>query len=215
MAIFTFKKKSAQAKPARKVRITMPKSEAPAKDPRTAVALQLRAPTPFPSAAPPAVLQHTAGGKSRLVASAGTRKWRRRRPLLVERGTPGAMESSDSEGPADEEGGKVKKQRRKVAINLKPYQLEAKSRYMRKDSYKPGDHVMVKDWVIERGYIWRHGVVADFEQYPPRLLTIESSLLNYPVTYDYNGEEKTEYFSPVRCGILYDKLRSSVAAAHK
>ncbi|KAI0825395.1 hypothetical protein BC628DRAFT_1339017 [Trametes gibbosa] len=190
----------------------MPQSQGqtPAKDPRTAVVLEFRAPISFPRGSMPLAV-------SRGVQSSITTPLRRP-PLLVERDTSGTVESSDEKGPAhEEEGGKGAKRRKYIVKSL---QLEADSRYTRQDSYKPGDHAMVKDWVIGRGYICRHGVVADFIHHPNgsytsaelALQTADSSIMNYAVTYDFDDEEQTAYFSSVRYGILYDKLRSAAAA---
>ncbi|EIW65244.1 uncharacterized protein TRAVEDRAFT_42622 [Trametes versicolor FP-101664 SS1] len=208
MGIFSFRKRSNQPlSSVRKVKFAASQSLSRVKDPRTAVALDMRAPSPFPRGRP--VKQYTVGGKSRVAVGIG--KWRttprRSRPLLVKKGSLGVEESSGSDSASEKETKKeTKKGDRKKS---KPYQLSARSRYERRELFEPGDRVMVKDHVGGRRCIWRHGVVASFQEFPPKLITPESSLMLFAVTYDVGEEQQTGYFNPTRYGILYDRLLSA------
>lgn len=138
MGIFSFRKRSNQPiSSVRKVKFASSQSLSRVKDPRTAVALDMRAPSPFPRGRP--VKQYTVGGKSRVAVGIG--KWRtaprRSRPLLVKKGSLGVEESSGSDTASEKEKNKeTKKGDRKKA---KPYQLSARSRYERRERFEVRD----------------------------------------------------------------------------
>lgn len=135
MGIFSFRKRSNQPlSSVRKVKFAASQSLSRVKDPRTAVALDMRAPSPFPRGRP--VKQYTVGSKSRVAVGIG--KWRttprRSRPLLVKKGSLGVEESSGSDTASEKETKKeTKKGDRKKA---KPYQLSARSRYERRERFE-------------------------------------------------------------------------------
>ncbi len=133
MGIFAFRKRSNQPHSSvRKVKFAVSQSLSRVKDPRTAVALDMRAPSPFPRGRP--VKQYVVGGKSLVVVGIG--KWRttprRSRPLLVKKGSAGVEESSGGSDSASEKEKETKKGERKKG---KPYQLSPRSRYERRDRF--------------------------------------------------------------------------------
>ncbi|KAI0358789.1 hypothetical protein OH77DRAFT_1493811 [Trametes cingulata] len=202
MAVFSFNKKASKpAPPSRTVKfVTTDSAQHRVKDPRSAIALHLRAPSPFPTIRP--VRQFAAGGKSGLASSSV--KWRstsrRTRPLLMKKGTPGAAESSGEGSSSGEE--RVRRQ------TAKPYYFSRRARYVRRQAFQPGDRVLVNDHEGLRSF-WRHGVIASFQEYPPRRETRESPLALYAVTFEVAEQKTTKYFSPRACGILYDTLLSA------
>ncbi|KAI0369938.1 hypothetical protein BV20DRAFT_328521 [Pilatotrama ljubarskyi] len=207
MAIFSLNKKASKpAAPRREVKFAP--TEAPKlapRDPRTALALDYRVPSPFPTVRP--VCQTGVGGKSGL--SSSSPKWRptarRARPLLVKKGTPGVIESSGEGSSTEAEARSV---RRKTA---RPYYFSRKARYVRRQAFQPGDRVLVNDFEGIRSF-WRHGVIASFQAYPPQREMPESPLALYAVTFEVGDEKRTKYFNPRACGILYDTLLSTTAS---
>ncbi|KAI0358785.1 hypothetical protein OH77DRAFT_1105148 [Trametes cingulata] len=82
------------------------------------------------------------------------------------------------------------------------------SRYIPRVTYKAGDHVLVNVCDGPRS-VWRHGVIADFEEWPP-LNESNGYLKLYAVTYEVVPDlKRTLYFSPRGCSILYDRLLSN------
>ncbi|KAI0641158.1 hypothetical protein C8Q79DRAFT_919838 [Trametes meyenii] len=194
MTVFSIKKKIFKSKKSSRacnVRFSEPSASLDTnKDPRVARAIRLRAPSPFPG---------TRSARQRKGARA-------RRPILVQKGTVGTKETSESETCSGEDV---------ILIGQKAETRSQDSRlarYERRTTYKTGDHVLVLDGDSLGRSIWRHGVVADLNEHPPFFVTEYGGLVEYPVFYEDYGEKKMAFFRPMRCGMMYDKVLSTASS---
>ncbi|KAI8983218.1 hypothetical protein BD414DRAFT_418575 [Trametes punicea] len=177
-----------------------------AKDTRSAFAPDRPSPSPFQAgdATRPITSRKYIAGKKPpvrvdLVSCAATSQ--HCRPFMVKKGTAGVEETSGSDTDP-----KVVKDRRRRSNR---FYFSRRSRYTPRMSFKPGDRVLVKALEGER-WNWRHGVVASFQEYPLQPVTMVES--RYPVTYEYRGRMKTNYFYPRHCEILFDRVLSKPMA---
>ncbi|KAI0369941.1 hypothetical protein BV20DRAFT_1052845 [Pilatotrama ljubarskyi] len=81
------------------------------------------------------------------------------RPLLLKAGRPGAVASARQGEPSDE----VILYRRTTRHKS---HFDEESRYIPRFVYEAGDRVLVNDCEGTRP-VWRHGVIADFKEWPP------------------------------------------------
>ncbi|KAI0638825.1 hypothetical protein C8Q77DRAFT_9020 [Trametes polyzona] len=172
--------------------------------------LHLRAP-PFPRPGLRAAKQFVAGGKTRVVVFRGKCGAPRRRSFYPTMCRPQIVYSAEG---TKREGTETK------APHI---DTDTRSRYEQRDKFEAGDHVCARDLSFlpdddtRLGHIWRHGVIANLEQYPPRAINAALSLWSWPVDYEEvkSGVKHTQmkYFSTLRGGLLYDKVASAVASA--
>ncbi|KAI0327977.1 hypothetical protein GY45DRAFT_1067494 [Cubamyces sp. BRFM 1775] len=203
MTLF-FTKNKASTKPAarpRVVRFSPTEGQGHVKDPRVALALNLRAPSPFPH--PRALKKFIAGRLGKSSTKIATPKLRpvdsrRTRQFLIPKGTPGVEDESATGTEREEEDARRRK--------TNQYYFSRAARYIRKAHFQSGDRVLVNVTTDDDRSTWRHGVVPDLRQNPRSVIGADRYL--YPATYELNGQTRTERFDPHNCSILYDTLLS-------